>query len=63
MQTPAVVEAAQTASDAAGFTMSCDPDAGALLAVLAAAVPSGGSILELGTGAGGGVAWIVHGAS
>jgi demethylmenaquinone methyltransferase/2-methoxy-6-polyprenyl-1,4-benzoquinol methylase len=32
-----------------------------LLAVLAAAVPHGGRILELGTGAGVGCAWIVHG--
>lgn len=45
----------------AGFGMSCEPSTGALLAVLAAAVPVGGRILELGTGAGVGTAWIVHG--
>jgi predicted O-methyltransferase YrrM len=45
----------------AGFTMSCEPDTGALLAVLAAGVASGGRILELGTGAGVGTSWIVHG--
>jgi demethylmenaquinone methyltransferase/2-methoxy-6-polyprenyl-1,4-benzoquinol methylase len=45
----------------AGFTMSCEPEVGALLAVLAAAVPQTGRILELGTGAGVGTAWLVHG--
>lgn len=52
--------AAERAADA-GFTMSCDPDTGRLLAVLAAAVPPGGRVLELGTGTGVGTAWIVHG--
>jgi predicted O-methyltransferase YrrM len=46
----------------AGFTMSCDPGTGRLLAVLAAAVPPAGRILELGTGTGTGTgvgtAWI-----
>ena len=46
---------------AAGFTMSCDPNTGRLLAVLAAAVPPGGRALELGTGMGVGTAWIAHG--
>jgi predicted O-methyltransferase YrrM len=45
----------------AGFTMSCEPEVGALLAVLAAAVPEAGRILELGTGAGVGTAWLVYG--
>ena len=45
----------------AGFTLSCEPEVGALLAVLAAAVPAGGRILELGTGAGVGTAWLIHG--
>lgn len=45
-----------------GFEMSCDPPAGALLRVLAAAVPPSGRILELGTGAGVGLSWIVDGA-
>ncbi len=41
--------------------MSCDPHAGRLLSVLAAAIPPGGRILELGTGVGLGLAWIVAG--
>ena len=41
--------------------MSCDPGVGRLLAVLAAAVPANGRVLELGTGTGVGTAWIVHG--
>jgi predicted O-methyltransferase YrrM len=45
----------------AGFTMSCEPGTGRLLAVLAAAVPPGGRILELGTGTGVGTAWIISG--
>jgi predicted O-methyltransferase YrrM len=45
----------------AGFTMSCDPGTGRLLAVLAAAVPPAGRILELGTGTGVGTAWITSG--
>jgi predicted O-methyltransferase YrrM len=45
----------------AGFTMSCDPGTGRLLAVLAVAVRPGGRVLELGTGAGVGTAWIIHG--
>lgn len=44
-----------------GFEMSCDPAAGALLRVLAAAVPPSGRILELGTGVGVGLSWIVDG--
>ncbi|MEU6989417.1 class I SAM-dependent methyltransferase [Streptomyces sp. NPDC046465] len=44
-----------------GFTKSSDPEVGALLAALAASVPAGGRILETGTGAGVGLAWIVHG--
>ena len=34
---------------------------GRLLAALAAAVPSGGRVLEIGTGVGVGLAWLVHG--
>ncbi len=44
-----------------GFELSCDPRVGRFLAVLAAAVPAHGRILELGTGCGVGLAWIVHG--
>lgn len=41
--------------------MSSDDDVGRLLAVLAAGIRSGGRILELGTGAGVGLAWILEG--
>jgi predicted O-methyltransferase YrrM len=58
---PQPVAHATTLAHRAGFTMSCEPDTGALLAVLAAAVPTGGRILELGTGAGVGTAWLIHG--
>ena len=56
-----LIEAALDRADAAGFTISSEPPAGALLAVLAAAVPPGGRILEIGTGAGVGLAWLVEG--
>lgn len=58
---PDQVQRATERAAAAGFTMSCDPDIGRLLAVLAANVPSGGRVLELGTGTGVGTAWICHG--
>ena len=41
--------------------MSCDPAVGRLLAVLAAHLPDGARMLELGTGTGAGTAWIVSG--
>jgi predicted O-methyltransferase YrrM len=56
----AVVAAAARARQA-GFELSCEPEVGALLAVLAAAVPEGGRILELGTGSGAGLAWLLSG--
>lgn len=58
---PEQVRLATERAAGAGFTMSCDPDTGRLLAVLAAAVPPGGRVLELGTGTGTGTAWITHG--
>ncbi|MFF1873507.1 O-methyltransferase [Kitasatospora herbaricolor] len=58
---PAPVEAAVRLASEHSFPYSCERVAGELLAVLAAAVPSGGRILELGTGAGVGLAWITHG--
>jgi demethylmenaquinone methyltransferase/2-methoxy-6-polyprenyl-1,4-benzoquinol methylase len=61
MDVPETVEQATRAAAAAGFAPSCDPGAGRLLSVLAAAVPRRGTILELGTGAGVGLAWIVAG--
>ncbi|MEV6850232.1 class I SAM-dependent methyltransferase [Actinoplanes sp. NPDC051411] len=56
-----LVQAALDRAEAAGFTISSEPPAGALLAVLSAAVPPGGRILEIGTGAGVGLAWLVEG--
>ncbi len=43
-----------------GFTMSCEPRTGSLLATLAASKP-GGRLLELGTGVGAGTAWLLEG--
>ncbi|MFG1960169.1 O-methyltransferase [Nonomuraea sp. NPDC049028] len=58
---PELVRAAHERAKAAGFDYSCDPDVGRLLAVLAAQVPEGGRILEIGTGLGAGVGWLVSG--
>lgn len=58
---PELVRAAHERAEAAGFDRSCDPDVGRLLAVLAARVPEGGRILEIGTGLGAGVGWLVSG--
>lgn len=45
----------------AGFRFSCEPAVGQLLAVLAAHLPAGARVLEFGTGAGVGTAWIASG--
>src|SRR3954462_3348555 len=58
---PPRVDAARSRAASAGFELSCDTAVGQLLAVLAAAVPRNGRILELGTGCGVGLAWITHG--
>lgn len=58
---PTLVTAATGRADRAGFPLSCDPAVGRLLAVLAAHLPAGAQVLELGTGAGVGTAWIVSG--
>jgi predicted O-methyltransferase YrrM len=58
---PEPVRMATERAEQAGFTMSCDPCTGRLLAVLSAAVPVRGRVLELGTGTGVGTAWIAHG--
>jgi predicted O-methyltransferase YrrM len=58
---PEPVRLATERAERAGFAMSCDPGTGRLLAVLAAAVPADGRVLELGTGTGVGTAWITHG--
>lgn len=58
---PPAVAAARKRAEELGFQYSCDDGTGRLLAVLAAAVPEGGRILELGTGVGAGLAWIIEG--
>lgn len=58
---PELVQTASAAAEQAGFTLSVSAEVGQLLAVLAASVRPAGSILELGTGAGVGLAWITSG--
>lgn len=58
---PPLVAAAEGRARQAGFPMSCDPAVGRLLAVLAAHLPAGATVAELGTGAGVGTAWITSG--
>ncbi len=58
---PPLVTAAVARARQAGFLLSCDPAVGRLLAVLAAQLPDGARVLELGTGTGVGTAWIVSG--
>jgi demethylmenaquinone methyltransferase/2-methoxy-6-polyprenyl-1,4-benzoquinol methylase len=58
---PPRVDAAYLSARQAGFTLSCEPGVGWLLAALSASVPGGGRVLELGTGAGVGLAFIVDG--
>ncbi|MFI5764669.1 O-methyltransferase [Streptomyces sp. NPDC051563] len=59
-QLPVPLTALRAKAAEAGFTLSCEDRTGSLLAVLAAARP-GGRILELGTGAGEGAAWLLSG--
>ena len=58
---PGSVLAAYERAASAGFQLACEVDVGRLLAALAAAVPGGGRVLEIGTGVGVGLAWLVHG--
>ena len=57
---PAALPALEARAAELGFDMSSDPMVGALLAALAASKPAG-RMLELGTGAGVGAAWLLHG--
>jgi len=58
---PEPVAAAHDRASTSGFKLSSEPEVGQLLACLANAVPIGGRILEIGTGCGVGLSWIVHG--
>ena len=58
---PAAVRLATERAEAAGFVLSCEPDVGRLLRVLVAAVRRGGTVLELGTGVGVSLAWMLDG--
>jgi len=58
---PELVRQALARARRQDFAYSCEDPVGPLLAALAAAVPDGGRILELGTGAGVGTAWLVSG--
>jgi predicted O-methyltransferase YrrM len=57
---PLVAEAVARARDA-GFSYSCEPAVGRLLAAIAAHLRVGARVLELGTGTGVGTAWIAAG--
>ncbi|MER5762028.1 class I SAM-dependent methyltransferase [Streptomyces sp. NPDC002082] len=59
-QLPAALPLLRTKAAAAGFTLSSEDRTGSLLAALAAGRP-GGRILELGTGVGEGIAWLLSG--
>jgi len=61
MDIPESVAAAQDRASRSGFELSSEPEVGQLMACLANAVPVGGRILEIGTGCGVGLSWIVHG--
>jgi predicted O-methyltransferase YrrM len=61
LRVPTIVEAAYMREQVLHFEQSSEPEVGRLLSVLSAVVPMGGRVLELGTGAGVGLAWIVHG--
>ena len=58
---PAGVAAAKRRAKDLLFTKSCEDDVGRLLAVLAASVPVGGRILDIGTGVGVSLAWLASG--
>lgn len=58
---PESVVAAHRRATTTGFQLACEVEVGRLLAALAAAVPEGGRVLEIGTGVGVGLAWLLHG--
>jgi predicted O-methyltransferase YrrM len=59
---PSIVKAAVELAQSAGFTMSCIPEQGRLLQLLAAGLDRG-TIGETGTGCGVGLAWMASAAS
>ncbi len=61
VELPPSVSEAQARARQLGFELSSEPEVGRLLAFFAQAVPPGGRVLEIGTGAGVGLAWVVHG--
>lgn len=61
LRVPPAVKAAYDREQQLRFDQSSEPEVGRLLSVFAAMLPPRGRVLELGTGAGVGLAWIVHG--
>lgn len=61
MQVPSLVAKLRAHADNSEFAFSCENGVGQLLAVLSASVRQGGGILEIGTGMGVGLGWIVSG--
>ena len=58
---PAGVRGATERAGQHDFAFSCEPLVGRVLATLAAAVPDGGRVLEIGTGVGVGTEWLLAG--
>ncbi len=58
---PEKVAAAHERAATTEFQFACTVEVGRLLAALSASVPEGGRILEIGTGVGVGLSWLVHG--
>lgn len=61
IEIPPTVLAAQARAERRGFELSSELEVGRLIAFFAQAVPADGRVLEIGTGAGVGLAWIVEG--
>ncbi len=60
---PPLVARAVAVAEELGFELSCSPEQGRLLRVLAGGVPADGAIGETGTGCGVGLAWLASGAA